>query len=176
MNLIFQMMVKGCIYGDTKLKYGRLYKWRSYILHIKAGELQKLNVDKLLGGRVCFSPDGSKICYTASIREKDYYRNHIQDSTLEIYDMNTGEVIQPLTNFDSTVMPLQWTAKGILIRWQDKTNYRIGLLAEDGTVEALSDKVDGFIMDASITKDGNHITYNKAITNETFEIYLDDKK
>ena len=40
-----------------------------YILHIKAGELQKLNVDKLLGGRVCFSPDGSKICYTASIRE-----------------------------------------------------------------------------------------------------------
>ena len=84
-----------------------------YILHIKAGELQKLNVDKLLGGRVCFSPDGSKICYTASIREKDYYRNHIQDSTLEIYDMNTGEVIQPLTNFDSTVMPLQWTAKGI---------------------------------------------------------------
>ncbi|NIE94467.1 S9 family peptidase [Bacillus sp. Ab-1751] len=147
-----------------------------YILHIKAGELQKLNVDKLLGGSVCFSPDGSKICYTASIREKDYYRNHIQDSTLEIYDMNTGEVIQPLTNFDSTVMPLQWTAKGILIRWQDKTNYRIGLLAEDGTVEALSDKIDGFIMDASITKDGNHITYNKAITNETFEIYLDDKK
>ena len=53
MNLIFQMMVKGCIYGDTKLKYGRLYKWRS-ILHIKAGELQKLNVDKLLGGVFAF--------------------------------------------------------------------------------------------------------------------------
>lgn len=74
------------------------------------------------------------------------------------------------------VMPLQWTAKGILIRWQDKTNYFIGLLAEDGTVETLREKVDGFIMDASITRDGNHITYNKAITNETFEIYLDDKK
>ncbi|AJG91841.1 dienelactone hydrolase family protein [Bacillus cereus] len=50
------------------------------------------------------------------------------------------------------------------------------MLAEDGTVETLSEKVDGFIMDASITRDGNHITYNKAITNETFEIYLDDKK
>ncbi|MBJ7986327.1 MULTISPECIES: S9 family peptidase [Bacillus] len=147
-----------------------------YILDVEAEELQKMNVDKLLGGSVCFSPEGSKICYSASIREKDYYRNHIQESTLEIYDMNTGEVIQPLTNFDSTVMPLQWTAKGILIRWQDKTNYRIGLLCEDGTVEMLSDKVDGFIMDASITKDGNHISYNKAITNETFEIYLDDKK
>ncbi|MED1611036.1 S9 family peptidase [Bacillus paranthracis] len=147
-----------------------------YILDVEAEELQKMNVDKLLGGSVCFSPEGSKICYSASIREKDYYRNHIQESTLEIYDMNTGEVLQPLTNFDSTVMPLQWTAKGILIRWQDKTNYRIGLLAEDGTVEALSDNIDGFIMDASITRDGNHITYNKAITNETFEIYLDNKK
>lgn len=147
-----------------------------YILDVEAEELQKMNVDRLLGGSVCFSPEGNKICYSASIREKEYYRSHIQESTLEIYDMNTGEVLQPLTNFDSTVMPLQWIAKGILIRWQDKTNYRIGLLAEDGTMEVLSDNVDGFIMDASITKDGNHITYSKAITNETFEIYLDDKK
>lgn len=147
-----------------------------YILDVEAGELQKMNIDKLLGGSVCFSPEGNKICYSASIREKEYYRNHIQESTLEIYDLNTGERIVPLTDFDSTVMPLQWTAKGILIRWQDKTNYLIGLLAEDGTVETLREKVDGFIMDASITRDGNHITYNKAITNETFEIYLDDKK
>lgn len=85
-------------------------------------------MDKLLGGSVCFSPDGSKICYPASIRERDYYRNYIQDSTLEIYDIHNGELIQPLTDFDSTVMPLQWTAKGILIRWQNKTNYLIGLL------------------------------------------------
>ncbi|EJR97384.1 S9 family peptidase [Bacillus sp. MYb56] len=147
-----------------------------YILDIEAGELQKMNIDKLLGGSVCFSPEGSKICYSASIREKEYYKTHIQDSTLEIYDMNNGELIRPLLDFDSTVMPLQWTAKGILIRWQDKTNYLIGLLCEDGTVEMLSENVDGFIMDASITRDGNHISYNKAITNETFEIYLDDKK
>ncbi|PFM58203.1 peptidase S9 [Bacillus cereus] len=147
-----------------------------YILDIKAGELQKLNIDKLLGGSVCFSPEGSKICYSASIREKDYYKTHIQDSTLEIYDINSGELIQPLTDFDSTVIPLRWTAKGILIRWQNKTNYLIGLLSEDGTVEMLSEQVDSFIMDASITRDGNHISYNKAITNENFEIYLDDKK
>lgn len=147
-----------------------------YILDIKAGELQKMNIDKLLGGSVCFSPEGSKICYSASIREKDYYKTHIEDNTLEIYDINNGELIQPLTDFDSTVIPLRWTAKGILIRWQNKTNYLIGLLSENGTVEMLSKKVDSFIMDASITRDGNHISYNKAITNETFEIYLDDKK
>ena len=147
-----------------------------YILDIRVGELQKMNIDKLLGGSVCFSPEGDKICYSASIMEKDYYKAHIQDSTLEIYDINNGKLIQPLTDFDSTVIPLRWTAKGILIRWQNKTNYLIGLLSENGTVEMLSDKVNSFIMDASITRDGNHIAYNKAITNETFEIYLDDKK
>lgn len=147
-----------------------------YILDIKAGELQKLNIDKLLGGSVCFSPEGSKICYSASIREKDYYKTHIQDSTLEIFDIKNGVLIQPLTDFDSTIIPLRWTAKGILIRWQNKTKYLIGLLSENGTVEMLSEKVDSFVMDASITRDGNYISYNKAITNETFEIYLDDKK
>ncbi|MGE7688554.1 S9 family peptidase [Lysinibacillus sp. NPDC097214] len=147
-----------------------------YILDIKAGELKKLNIDKLLGGSVCFSPDGSKICYTASIREKDYYKTHIQDNTLEIYDINTGELIQPLTDFDSTVIPLRWSAKGILMRWQNKTNYLIGLLCENGTVEMLSETVNCFIIDASITRDGIHLSYTKAITNETFEIYLDDKK
>ncbi|WP_375199284.1 S9 family peptidase [Lysinibacillus sp. RS11] len=147
-----------------------------YILDIEARELKKLYIDKLLGGSVCFSPEGSKICYSASIREKDYYKTHIQDSTLEIYDINNGELIQPLTDFDSTVIPLQWTAKGILIRWQNKTNYLIGLLSENGTVEILSDKENSFIMDASITRNGNHLAFNKAITNESFEIYLDDKK
>jgi len=147
-----------------------------YILDIKAGELQKMNIDKLLGGRVCFSPEGTKICYSASIREKDYYNTHIQDSTLEIYDINSGELIHPLTDFDSTVIPLRWTAKGILIRWQNKTNYLIGLLSQDGNVEMLSEKVDSFIMEASITRDGNHISYNKATSNENFEVYLDDEK
>lgn len=147
-----------------------------YILDIKAGGLQKLAIDKLLRGSVCFSPEGTKICYAASIKEKDYYKTHIEESTLEIYDIHSGEQMQPSTDFDSTVTPLRWTTKGILIRWQDKTNYLIGLISENGTVEVLSGKVDGFTMDASITRDGNHLSYNKAMTNETFEIYLDHKK
>jgi len=147
-----------------------------YILDIKAGELHKINTNKLLGGSICFSPDGTKICYTASIREKNYYKTHIKDSTLEIYDINSGELSHPLTDFDSTVIPLRWTAKGILIRWQNKTNYLIRLLYEDGNVKMLSEKVDSFIMEASITRDGNHISYNKATSNETFEVYLDNEK
>lgn len=167
---------KAVLMATPSANMGDFVNGNLYILDIKAGKLQKMNIDKLLGGSVCFSPEGSKICYSASIREKDYYKIHIQDSTLEIYDINNGELIQPLTDFDSTVIPIRWTAKGILIRWQNKTNYLIGLLSENGTVEMLSEKVDGFIMEASITRDGNNLSYSKAITNETFEIYLDDKK
>ncbi|MCA1057515.1 S9 family peptidase [Rossellomorea aquimaris] len=147
-----------------------------YILEVETGELQKLNTDKLLGGSICISSDSSQICYTASIREKEYYKTHIQDCTLEIYDLKTGEFIQPLSDFDSTVMPIRWTSKGIFMKWQDKTNYRIGLLLENGTVEMLSENEDGFVLDASITRDGDHLAYCKAKPNETFEIYVDDQK
>ncbi|MGM0846469.1 MAG: S9 family peptidase [Bacillota bacterium] len=145
-----------------------------YILDRKSGELHRINRNKLLGGHVCFSPDGSKICYTASIREKEYYKTHIQESTLEIYDLNSAEPTQPLTDWDSTVTPIRWTAEGILIRWQHKTNYVIGLLSENGSVKKIN--TDGFMMDATITKDGNHIAYSKAAANEIFEIYAGDKK
>jgi dipeptidyl aminopeptidase/acylaminoacyl peptidase len=145
-----------------------------YVLDIEADGLEKLNVDRLLGGGVCFSPDGSKLCYAASIREKEYYKTRIQDNTLEIVNLHTGERMQPLTDIDSTVVPLRWTSKGILIKWQDKTNVCIGLLYGDGTVEMVSR--DGFILDASMTGDGMHLSFIKAMANETFEVYVDGKK
>jgi dipeptidyl aminopeptidase/acylaminoacyl peptidase len=147
-----------------------------YILDRQSGELQKLSGDKLLGGNVCFSPHGNKICYSASIREKEYYKTHIMDSTLEIYDLMSGQRIQPLIDFDRTVTPIRWTAKGILLMWQDKTNYLIGLLTEDGKLNMLSETTECCIMEASITGDGNHLAYRKAGPNETFEVYLDNKK
>jgi len=147
-----------------------------YILDRQSGELQKLSGDKLLGGNVCFSPHGNKICYSASIREKEYYKTHIMDSTLEIYDLMSGQRIQPLIDFDRTVTPIRWTAKGILLMWQDKTNYLIGLLTEDGKLNMLSETTECCIMEASMTRDGNHLSYLKAAPNETFEVYLDNEK
>lgn len=147
-----------------------------YILNRQSGELRKLNGDKLLGGNVCYSPHGTQICYSASIREKEYYKAHIMDSTLEIYDLMSGERIQPLLDFDRTVTPIRWTDKGILLMWQDKTNYLIGLLTEDGKLDMVSETTECCIMEASITRDGNHLAYRKAAPNETFEVYVDDKK
>lgn len=147
-----------------------------YLLYRPTGELRKLEGDKVVGGTVCFSLQATKVCYTSSLREKDYYKTHIMDSTLEIYDLTSDERIQPLLDFDHAVVPIRWTAKGILLMWQDKTNYRIGLLSGDGKLDMISGKSDGCIMEASITEDGNHLAYRKAAPNETFEVYADGKK
>lgn len=147
-----------------------------YILDIKANKLDQLNRDRLLGGSLCFSPDGTQVCYTASIMAKDYYKIHNRDSLLEIYDLNKGTFSQPLTDFNSTVTPISWTSNGILIQWLDKTNYLMGLLSEDGTVDLLCEKTDCCIIDVSITRNGKHIAYNKATSKEVFEIYVDHKQ
>lgn len=147
-----------------------------YLLYRPTGELRKLEGDKVVGGTVCFSLQATKVCYTSSLREKDYYKTHIMDSTLEIYDLTSDERIQPLLDFDHAVVPIRWTAKGILLMWQDKTNYRIGSLSGDGKLNMISGKSDGCIMEASITGDGNHLAYRKAAQNETFEVYADSEK
>ena len=131
-----------------------------YLLNRSSGEWRKLSGDKVVGGNVCFSPQATNICYTASIREKDYYKTHIMDSTLEIYDLTNGERIQPLLDFDHAVVPIRWTDKGILLMWQDKTNYRIGLLSQDGKLNMISETAEGCIMEASVTGDGNHLAYS----------------
>ncbi len=61
-----------------------------YLLNRSSGELHKLDGDKVVGGSACFSPQTTRICYTASIREKEYYKTNIMDSTLEIYDLTSG--------------------------------------------------------------------------------------
>ncbi|CAN7284051.1 S9 family peptidase [Rossellomorea sp. LjRoot5] len=147
-----------------------------YLLDRPYGQLRKLKGDKVVGGNVCFSPQATKVCYTASLREKDYYKTHIMDSTLEIYDLTNGERIQPLLDFDHAVVPIRWTAKGIMLMWQDKTNYRIGLLSEDGKLNMINETAEGCTMEASVTGDGNHLAYRKASHNEIFEVYADGEK
>ncbi|SHH71409.1 Dipeptidyl aminopeptidase/acylaminoacyl peptidase [Clostridium collagenovorans DSM 3089] len=147
-----------------------------YILNIKSKKLHKMNGDKLLRGNVCFSPDGAKVCYKTSLRENTYYKTHIENSTLEIYNIANEEQIQPLKDFDSTITPIKWTDKGILILWQNKTNYITGLLSENSHIHMLSETSDCFVIDASITENGTNFSCIKAKSNETFEIYLNNKK
>lgn len=147
-----------------------------YIFDINSRELDKIYVNKLIYPSICFSPEGNRICYRASLREKNYYKTRIKDSTLEIYDINSGDVFKPLGDFDSTVTPIRWTYKGILIMWQNRTDYLIGLLSRGGKIDMLCEKRDCCIVEASITEDGNNMAFIKGTAKETFEAYLDNRK
>ncbi len=147
-----------------------------YVLDIKTKKIMKMNKEECIGGNIVFSPDGTKICYSKSINEKEYYKTNIDDSILEIYDLETSKGIQPLGGFDSSIRPVRWTEKGILVVWQDKTKYLSGMLAESGELEVLSGNEDCVSWNASITKDNNHLAYVKATSKETFEVYLDHEK
>lgn len=147
-----------------------------YIKNTKSGELTRRHRDNLLEGKICFSPDGNQICYSASIQPKEHVEFHILEYTLEMMDFESGQVHMPLGPHDSSLLPIRWTAQGIVVRWQDKTNYRIGIVQPDGSVKPLLDITEGFISEPSITQDGKHIAYLLALPNETFELYCNDEK
>ena len=147
-----------------------------HIFDIDTKEIKKINIDAILEYNVIFSPDSKRICYKRSKREKSFYEYSIEDSVLEIYNIETENTSQPLGGIDIEVDLIKWTEKGILLSWQEKTNYMIGLLLEDGIIDILTEKNDSFAWYAAMTNDGEHLAYTKAYPQETFEVYLDYKK
>ncbi|WP_207753507.1 S9 family peptidase [Sporosalibacterium faouarense] len=147
-----------------------------YIYDIETGDSDAIEVDAVLGSKVLFSPCGEKICYLRSRREKDYYKNNITDSLLEILDLNSKETSHPLNGIDIDITLIQWIDKGILINWQERTNYLIGLVDTDGRIEIIEDRDDCLAWEPTITKSGDNIAYTKANSKEIFEVYLDGKK
>lgn len=147
-----------------------------YIFNNINNNKEKLNIDAIIRGKAIFSPNSKKICYTRTIREKEYYEYNKKDVIIEIYDLDTGETIQPLKEFDSSVKPISWTSKGILINWKNRMDYLIGFLAGDGKINIVGDDDGSIIQLSSVTMNGNHIAYVKATTVDTFEVYLDGTK
>lgn len=147
-----------------------------YIYDILEEKESEISINAVLGSKAIFSADGCKICYTRSNKEKEHYEYNIEDSVLEIYDLETEKSSQLISEIDIEVSPICWTSKGILLHWQEKTNYLIGLLSMDGRIDILVEKENSFVWDSAITRDGEHLAYIKATSAETFEIYLDNIK
>lgn len=131
-----------------------------------------LKANKLLAGGLAFSPDGNQLAYTRLGNEQRWYNNTV----LEIIDLNTGEITCPSFNLDESVSLIRWTEKGILVEWQDRTNYRTGLLSPEGKLSHLVTGDDSFAHGSSITKDGESLAYLKASSNESAELYLNNNK
>lgn len=155
-------------------------EWGNVAIHIfdiKSKEVKSLNIDAMIESyQVIFSPDSTKVCYARSKREKSHYDYNIDDNFLQICNIETGETTSPLTGVDIEASLIRWTEKGIMITWQEETNYLVGLLLEDGRIDILTERDESFAWHPSITKDGEHVAYIKACPKETFEIYLDSEK
>lgn len=142
-----------------------------YILDLRSKKIEKLDNISLHSGNVMFSHDGSKICYGRYVKEQTIFNN----ISMEIYDLKS-RTTQSLLDIDENVIPVRWIKDGILITWQEKTNYRIGILSENGHLSPLVDLEDVVVLQPSITSDGENIAYVKATSQEAPEVYLNDRR
>ncbi|WP_399207993.1 S9 family peptidase [Sutcliffiella rhizosphaerae] len=148
-----------------------LLKKEIYILDLNSKEIEKLETTSHHAQNVMFSHDGSKICYGRYVKEKMFFNN----IELEIYDLKSKRVTQPILDIDENVIPVRWIEEGILVIWQEKTNYRMGILSEDGKMTPLVGSNDTVAIHPSITSDGKNVAYIKATSQEAPEIYLNDR-
>jgi dipeptidyl aminopeptidase/acylaminoacyl peptidase len=149
-----------------------LHKQELYLLDVESQQLSKINTQGLYRGDVIFSYEGSQIGYTRYQKENAFYNNGI----LEIYDLNTEEKFQPLLDFDENMRLIRWVEKGILIEWQERTTYKIGLVSQDGEITPIVDDQDTVAHSSSITQDGLGLSYIKATPTEPLEVYLNDER
>lgn len=153
--------------GDTSM----------YILDINTKEIEKLETREFLSSSLAFSPDGKKIAFSKTPFEKEYYKWRIEeDMSVAIYDVETKQVISNISKIDSNVTIIKWSSQGILIEWQDKANYRIGIMSEEGNIDTISNENICFVAAAAITSDGKNIAYVKVTENKMLEVYLNDMK
>ena len=145
------------------LQYTKLY-----LLDIESQEVQKLDIPHPgRKGRILFSPEGTKICFTFE-RDNIIYQNRL----LAIFNLETQTISYPQIEIDEDIYPLQWIENGIVIDWRDKTNSCIGIVKENGEIDNLIKQEDCYIQSASISFDGQNISYIKASSKQYFEVYL----
>lgn len=141
-----------------------------YLLNIESEQVEKLNIPHPGGkGRIIFSPDGKKICFTFN-RENKIYKNRL----LAIFDLETQTINYPKIEIDEDIYPLQWLENGILIYWRNKTNSCISIVEENGNITNLIKEEDCYIQSASISFDGKNLSYIKASSKQYFEVYLNN--
>lgn len=144
-----------------------------YLLDISTKKFKKLNITGIFSSNISFSPDGNRIVFAKTPREPEYYKWKVpEDDVLEIYDLEKEETIMRLSEFDRSVTPIKWTSKGILVNWQDRANYRIGMVSEKGELSSIYSKDVCYIIDADSTSDGENIAYIKTEKNKVAEVYI----
>lgn len=148
-----------------------------YLLDVTTKDFSKLNVEGYFSSDISFSPDGSKIVFSKAPNPLDYYTWRVQDNfIMEAYDLEKEKSIMKVAEPDKDLTPVKWTNKGILSLWQDRASYRVVMIAETGEISSIINSDMSFIMDVSITPDGDNIAYIKTSENKAAEVYINNKQ
>ena len=139
-----------------------------YLMDMAQGEYRELPVPKPLDGEVLFSPTGDEICYSRPINEGKWFNI----TTLEILDLASGNTRQPLLGLDECPYPVRWTRQGLVFTMQQKTNWYVSLLDNEGSVVPLRAEPGSVTMMASVSESGLHLATLTATREKPFEIYL----
>lgn len=146
---------------------------RLYLLNMETRDISDLGIDRLGGSGPLFSPSGASVCYSRYTGDAIWLNNQ----TLEVLNLETGETSQPVLHIDENTLPLRWTDKGILIWWQEKTNARLGLVDDSGQVAHVLDELTLVHPDSgSVSRDGAHLAYMRASATEPFDVYLNGSR
>ena len=147
-----------------------------YILDVYSKEVKMINKDENIKGNIKFSPDGEKICFTCSPKKKEYYYKNVDDQVIEIYDFKTKKSIRVAENIDRLLTPIEWNDRGIIVEWQEKSRFTVGILDKNNLLNEINDIKNNFIMGFSETKTGEDRAYIKAEKEGIFEVYFNNKK
>jgi dipeptidyl aminopeptidase/acylaminoacyl peptidase len=141
-----------------------------YLLDLAQGGFQPLPVPKPLDeyGKILFSPDGKEICYSRRINEGKWFNL----TTLEIFDLTGGRTRQPLLSLDECPYPVRWTQRGLVFIWQQRTDWYVGLLDNEGRIQPLGAEPGTVTMAVAVSGDGLHLAALTATREQPFELYL----
>ncbi len=139
-----------------------------YLMDIAQNEYRELPVPMPLNGQVLFSPLGNEICYSRPINEGKWFNI----TTLEILDLASGNTRQPLLSLDECPYPVRWTRRGLVFTMQQKTNWCVSLLDDEGRVLPLGAEPGNVTMMASVSESGLHLATLTTTREKPFEIHL----
>lgn len=145
-----------------------------YILSLKDEGVQCINVAKPIEayGRVLYSPSGHQICYTRPIDEGKWYNI----STVEVMDLKTKEIMQPLRHIDEAITPVRWTLQGLVFGWQQRTDWYVSMLTNLSDVIPLQVGQGQVTLQSSVNAQGTHVATITASREQPFDLYLNQQK
>jgi len=135
-----------------------------YLYDVKSKSFDEIEIEHF-AGNVLFSPDSNKLCFSRQ-------ESRLNNNELMIYNLKTKKISKIETKIDEVVRITQWTDKGMILFYQDKTASKYSLLDEKNEIVPILGKSEIFYLGLNYTKDGNNMVYLHRDRKNLFELYV----